>query len=180
MSLESCLRNAPSTIISSQIEAAIGILRRGIEDGRRAMRGIRPSVLDDSGLDAAIEDLIDQFSTSGILVTSKCDPEIGRLPDSIQSTLYRVIQEALNNARNHSGTDVIRIELKKVNGELHLEVQDFGCGFDVESARKRGFGLLGMTERVRLLGGECLIESEHGVGTHISVRLPIPMGDGKA
>src|SRR6185369_1397470 len=115
-----------------------------------------------------------QYSTSGIMVTSNCDPEIGRLPNTIQTTVYRVVQEALNNAKKYSGTDVIRIELKKAAGDLRLEVRDFGCGFDVESARKKGFGLLGMTERVRLLGGECEIQSEQDAGTRISVRLPLP------
>lgn len=68
---------------------------------------------------------------------------------------------------------MVRIDLSKANGDLHLEVRDFGCGFDVESTRKKGFGLMGMIERVRLLGGECLIESESDVGTTISVRSPI-------
>lgn len=158
---------------ADKIELVIANLRKGVEDGRRVIRGIRPAVLDDSGLAAAIEDLIGQYAGSGILVTSKCDPEIGRLSESIQTTIYRVVQEALNNARKHSGTDVVRIELRQANGDLLLEVRDFGCGFDVEAARKRGFGLLGMTERVRLLGGECTIHSQPDLGTHISVRLPL-------
>ena len=174
MLLESYRDNPQAADNASKIDTAIGNLRRGVEDGRRVIRGIRPAVLDDSGLEAAMEDLLGQFETSGMHVTSKCDPEIGRLPESIQTTVYRVVQEALNNARKYSGTDVVRIELKKINGDLHLEVRDFGCGFDVESARKKGFGLMGMIERVRLLGGECLIESESDVGTTISVRLPIP------
>jgi len=159
------------------IDAAIGSLRKGVEDGRRAIRGIRPAVLDDSGLEAAIEDLIDHFSSSEIMITSKCDPEIGRLPKAIQTTVYRVVQESLNNASKHSGTDVVRIELKKVNGELQFEIRDFGSGFDVESGYKRSFGLRGMIERVRLLGGECIIESEQDAGTRVSVRLPIPTTD---
>ena len=60
-------------------------------------------------------------------------------------------------------------------GDLCQRLRDFGCGFDVESARKRGFGLLGMTERVRLLGGHCTIESEKDVGTTITARLPLPV-----
>ncbi len=124
-----------------------------------------------------MEDLVGQYETSGMRVISKCDPEIGRLPDSIQTSIYRVVQEALNNAKKYSGTDVVRIDLSKANGELHLEVRDFGCGFNVESARKKGFGLMGMMERVRLLGGECLIQSELDAGTRIAVRLPIPRTD---
>ncbi|MCE9605491.1 MAG: PAS domain S-box protein [Planctomycetia bacterium] len=156
------------------IDTVIGNLRRGVDDGRRVIRGIRPAVLDDSDLPAAIEDLIGQFETSGMHVTGKCDPEIGRLPEAIQTTIYRVVQEALNNAKNHSGTDVVRIELKKTSDGLHLEVRDFGSGFDVRSSRKQGFGLLGMAERVRLHGGDLNIDSEPDVGTRISVRLPIP------
>jgi PAS domain S-box-containing protein len=175
MSMEGYLGNQATAHSLSKIEEAIADLRRGIEDGRRVIRGIRPAVLDDSGLEAAIDDLVGQFANSGILVASKCEPGIGRLPNSLQTTLYRVVQEALNNAKKHSGTDVVRIELKKVDGELLLEIRDFGCGFDLPSARRRGFGLLGMAERVRLLGGECLIESEQEVGTRISVRLPIPV-----
>lgn len=174
MLLESCRSNPQAADNAAKIDTVIDNLRRGVEDGRRVIRGIRPAVLDDSGLEAAMEDLLGQFETSGMHVTSKCDPEIGRLPESTQTTIYRIVQEALNNAKKYSDTDVVRIELKKVNGGLQLEVRDFGCGFDVESARKKGFGLMGMTERVRLLGGEFQIQSELDAGTRISVRLPIP------
>ena len=173
MSLEDYQRNHSATVDSGKIDAAISSLRKGVDDGRRTIRGIRPAVLDDCGLAAAIEDLIDQFLPTGIMVTSECDPEIGRLPESIQTTIFRVVQESLNNAGKHSGSDVVKIEAKKVNGDLHLEVRDFGCGFDVEPGRKRGFGLRGMAERVRLLGGECTIESEFGAGTRVMVRFPI-------
>jgi signal transduction histidine kinase len=130
-------------------------------------------VLDNSGLKAAIDDLVGQFSGFGILIKSDCDPKIGRLPEAVQTTVYRVVQEALNNARKYSDTDVVRIQLRRANEDLHVDIQDFGCGFDVDSGMKRGFGLLGMIERVRLLGGECLIQSELDAGTRISVRLPI-------
>jgi PAS domain S-box-containing protein len=174
MMLEGFQRKHPHLDGSMEINAAIGNLRKGIEDGRRAIRGIRPAVLDDSGFEAAIDDLIDQFSHTGIMVTSKCDPDIGRLPKAIQMAIYRVIQESLNNASKHSGTDVVRIELRKVNDNLHLKIHDFGSGFDVRTAGKRGFGLRGMIERVRLLGGECTIESDQDAGTSVSVRLPMP------
>lgn len=173
MLLESYLRKHRQTEDLSMIEDAVANLRKGIEDGRRVLRGVRPAVLDDSGLRAAIDDLIDQFSSSGITVTFECDPQIGRLPELVQTTVYRVIQEALSNAKKHSGTEAVRIDLKLAGGELQLEIRDFGCGFDVCSARKRGFGLRGMVERVRLIGGECTIESAPGAGTRVAVRLPI-------
>jgi signal transduction histidine kinase len=174
MLLEGCQNNFPATELTPTIDTVISNLRKGVEDGRRVIRGIRPAVLDDSGLEAAIVDLVEQYSTFGVHVTSHCDPEIGRLPNSVQTMVYRVVQEALNNAVKHSGTDVVRIDLKKNNGDLELEVQDFGCGFDVEAMRKKGFGLLSIRERVRLLGGDCVIHSELNTGTRISVRLPFP------
>ena len=175
MSLEGYKNKHPATDAAAVIDMVIGNLRSGVEDGRRVIRGIRPAVLDDSNVEAAIRDLIDHFSTSDIMVTFDCDAEIGRLPDAVQTTIYRVVQEALNNARKHSGTDVIRIELRRSNDQLHLEVWDFGCGFDLKSASTSGFGLVGMTERVRLLGGECAILTEKDAGTTIKVRLPIPV-----
>jgi PAS domain S-box-containing protein len=173
--LEGYRRKHTSMEDSEQIDTAVSKLRKGVEDGRRVIRGIRPAMLDDSNIEAAINDLIEQFSNSDIMVTFKCDPNIGRLPESVQTTIYRVVQEALNNARKYSGTDVVRIELQKSDGDLHLEIRDFGCGFDVESARKRGFGLLGMNERVRLLGGDFSILSEKDAGTTITARLPISL-----
>jgi signal transduction histidine kinase len=131
-------------------------------------------VLDDSGIEAALEDLVGQFSNSGFQVTTDCDQAIGRLPDPVQLTIYRVVQESLNNAKNHSGTDAVRIELKKGDGELQLEIRDSGCGFDLKSSASRGFGLQGMMQRVRLLGGQCDIETKPGAGSRISIRLPLP------
>ena len=176
MLLEGYRRKYLSSEDSAKLDLAIDKLRKGVEDGRRAIRGIRPAVLDDSNLAAAIHELIGQFSNTGIMVTFKCDEQIGRLPDSVQTAVYRVVQEALNNAAKYSGTDVVRIELRMADGKLRLEIRDFGCGFEVGAARTRGFGLLGMAERVRLLGGECRIRSDKDAGTTITASLPI--GDG--
>jgi PAS domain S-box-containing protein len=173
MSLSAFRDKHPGTDAAAVMDAAIAALRKGIDDGRRAIRGIRPAVLDDFGLVASIEDLVDQQSSSGILVTFKCDPDLGKLSSELESAIYRIVQEALNNARKHSGTDVIQIKLQRDADDLLLEVIDFGCGFEVEAARKRGFGLLGMMERVRLFGGECRIESAPEVGTRIVARIPL-------
>lgn len=155
------------------LESAIANLRKGIDEGRGTMRAIRTPVLDDSDLKDAIHDLIHQFTSPEMMVTYRGDSELGRFSEPTRTTIYRVAQEALMNARKYSGTDVVRIEARKTDGQLHVEIQDFGCGFDVAAARSRGFGLLGMTERVRLLGGECAIESEQNAGTRVCIRLPV-------
>lgn len=175
MSLERIAGSAPGDVRAREIESAIMNLRKGIDDGRRAIRGIRPAVLDDADLKAALEDLIDQFQHSGIMITADCDAGIGPLPKSLQTTIYRVVQEALNNARKHSGTDVVRITLKRDGADLRLQVRDFGCGFDLPAARNKGFGLLGMAERVRLQGGDFKLESDPTDGTKLSVRFPLPV-----
>lgn len=179
MTLEGIDEGKSSAEVLSVVDDVIRNLRQGVDDGRRAIRGIRPAVLDDCGVAAAIDDLIGQNCSSGILIKSHCDPEVGRLPSAIQITVYRIVQEALNNARKHSGTDVVRIDLKKNGDEVHLKVQDFGNGFDVEPARRKGLGLLGMTERARLVGGRCFIESKRDVGTTILVQLPVIIDEGR-
>lgn len=177
MSLERAAGSNSAERRAREIEAVITNLRKGVDDGRRAIRGIRPAVLDDANLKAALEDLIDQFKNSGMMITVNCDGGIGPLPKSLQTTIYRVVQEALNNAHKHSGTDVVRITLQREGGELRLSIRDFGSGFDVPAARHKGFGLLGMAERVRLQGGDFKLESELTAGTTVTVRFPLPLND---
>ena len=176
MSLQGTWRKGLPPTADAEIDAVIEKLRQGIEDGRRAIRGIRPATLDEASLQAALEDLVDQFRQTDILIRLDCDPTIGVVPKNLQTGVYRVVQEALNNARKYSGTDVVRVVLERVGDELRLEVRDFGCGFDVAEARHRGFGLLGMTERARLLGGECTIESIPTQGTTVRMQLPLAEG----
>lgn len=155
------------------IDEAIQNLQRGIIDGRRTIHGIRPAVLDDFDLAAACHDLAEQFSTPEFSVTCRCGPQIGKLPETLQTTAYRLIQESLNNARKHSGADRVEIELDRVGDELLLTVRDGGRGFDAAAARNQGFGLQGMNERVRLSGGELKVQSAPGSGTVVQIRLPI-------
>ncbi|MEQ8786922.1 MAG: PAS domain S-box protein [Pirellulaceae bacterium] len=180
MTLESLSTQQLSEKCATTINRVVADLRRGIEDGRRVIRGIRPTVLDDIGIRAALEDLIDQLPAAEIAVEFDFDPAVGRLNKTLEATIYRVVQEAVHNARKHSGSNRLRIALMQVDAEVEIVVQDFGCGFDVERSRKTGFGLLGVNERVRLLNGRCRIHSEAGIGTTITVRLPLAVADAVA
>jgi signal transduction histidine kinase len=115
----------------------------------------------------------------GVFILSDGKHNAKRIAPRIRTVaqLFKAYRDGLPAGAKHSGTDVVRIELQKVKGDLQLEIRDFGCGFEVEVARKLGFGLRGMIERVRMLGGECTIESEHDAGTRILVRLPLPTKD---
>jgi PAS domain S-box-containing protein len=172
MELEATEAEPLSATAHFTLRRAVRELRRGLEDGRRVIRGIRPAELDRADIGLALEQLVDQLQGSGIHVDWKLDPGIGRLPDALQTAFYRVAQEALNNARRHSGTDVIRVELNRCADQLRLRIRDFGCGFDPQSPRVNGFGLKGMAERLRLVGGALSIESGPDEGTTVTATVP--------
>jgi PAS domain S-box-containing protein len=155
------------------IASATDCLRRGVEDGRRSIRGIRPAALDDLGLASAIEELLDQAREAGVAVTAHVDPDIDGIAPNLQTAAYRVVQEALANVRKHSGSDTVEVTLERTPDALDVSVADKGCGFDVKAVGRKGFGLVGMSERVRLVGGECRIESTPGAGTTVAIRLPL-------
>jgi PAS domain S-box-containing protein len=160
--------NALSDVIQS--------LRQALNEGRRVIRGVRSPVLDDSGVVAAIQELIDQASGLEPKVEFIHPEQIGRLPKPIETAIYRVVQEALTNARKHSSSQRAQVELRLDDGRVHVEVRDFGRGFDLKLSRRDTLGLLGMTERVRLLGGKCTIESKVGSGTCVAAWLPVEAG----
>jgi len=157
------------------IESVVACLGKGIEDGRRVIRGIRPAALDDLGLRAAIEDLVEDVRASGLEVEAAIDEAIDALPQPLQTTAYRVVQESLTNARKHSQTGRLTVAVTGEPGRLAIEVEDFGAGFDVDEITGEGLGLFGLRERVRLAGGQCSIDSVPGRGTRVSVRLPWPV-----
>lgn len=182
MLLEGCRHKASPgwTAEEAQIvDTVIDCLGRGIEDGRRVIRGIRPGVLDDLGLEAALHDLADQLAAAGVTVEVRVDPAVDVLSARTQTTLYRVVQEALSNIRRHSGAERCSIELLCIDGELVLTIRDSGTGFDPQ-ARTPGFGLVGMMERMRLAGGSCRIDSAPATGTTVMARLPLPSAGERA
>jgi len=156
-----------------EIEYAADSLRKGIEDGRRVIRGIRPSVLDDVGLSAAIEELVADWADPQVRITLAIDPQANQLPPNLQTTLYRIAQEALSNAKKHSHAASISIHLLVTDSSIKLKVQDSGDGFDPDLIRSRGFGLLGMRERAKLAGGEVRIMSRPGGGTTVVCEVPV-------
>ena len=181
MLLESLRSETEAAGVAERLDAAIDCLSRGIAEGRQVIRGVRSAVLDDLGLVAAIHDLAEQMAAAGITVETHCDTGLDALPSPLRTTVYRVVQESLTNIRKHSGCDRATVEIHRTGDEVHLRVCDRGKGFDVDAARSRGFGVVGMAERVRLVGGTCWVESQPGSGTQVNARLPIaPAGPNAA
>jgi signal transduction histidine kinase len=137
------------------------------------MNGLRPPVLDDFGLVPAIEQLIQESrAASGVDIQWSHQMTSDRLPAPLETVLYRIIQESITNALRHSGSMRIRVALIEQDDRVRAEVQDWGRGIDPERIPQERFGLQGIRERAKLFGGEAVIQSVVGKGTHITVELP--------
>lgn len=146
-----------------------------LEQVRLLSRQLRPSVLDDLGLDAALKRYADEFSQRHPAITVDLHFDLpGRLPPAVETTLYRIVQEAMTNAARHSGGRSVSVLLGQHDRRLQAIVEDDGHGFDVEAARRAGrsVGIHGMAERADLVGGHLEIESGDD-GTTIYVEVPL-------
>lgn len=146
-----------------------------IREVRRICTQLRPPILDNLGLEAAIEWQLGEFERkTGVrcrFQTWKTDPGL----DTDRTTaLFRIFQELLTNAARHSGASLVQVRLEAAEGHVMLELQDNGRGFQEEACcGKSGLGLLGIRERVGLLGGSFQLESSVGRGTKAAVRVPL-------
>jgi signal transduction histidine kinase len=146
-----------------------------LEDVRRLAVELRPSALDDFGLVAALERLVASFSEqTGITVDFEAALPDERLPEEVETALYRIVQESLTNVVKHARARRVSILLARKNGAVKAVVEDDGRGFDPSEERDEGFGLIGMRERLALLGGRLEIESRREAGTAIAAEVPLP------
>ena len=144
-----------------------------LHDVRRLAVELRPAALDDFGLVPAIERLLDTVGEqSGLTVDLQSGFGDLRLPTETETTLYRIVQEALTNVLKHAAAERITVLLSHADAGVRLVVQDDGRGFDPGKARDGGVGLLGMRERVSLIGGRLTVESTEGAGTMLTVEVP--------
>lgn len=173
MLLEGLIAQGLPAGMQPAVESVIEFLAKGIEDGRRVIRGIRPAALDDLGLRAALEELTADLRDADIDTDLVFDPSIDALAPALQTTIYRIAQESLNNARKHSGSRRVSLSVRQAGDRVEMLVTDAGRGFTAADAPATGFGLTGIRERTRLAGGECLIDTAPGAGARIQVRLPV-------
>lgn len=148
-----------------------------LEGVRRMAIDLRPPMLDDLGLEAALQAFVQDFSHRWPVKAKLTGGRLGRLPSDVELVLYRIVQEALSNVAKHASASRVEARLTRRGRSLRLVIEDDGCGFDVEAAkssRSSGLGLFGMEERLALIGGSVLVESAVGRGTRISVEAPLP------
>jgi signal transduction histidine kinase len=157
----------------ARVDDCLVLVDRAIKDVREMSQLLRPTILDDFGLDPALRTLAENFSQrTGIKVDYQSNIEGKRFRDIVETNLYRIVQEALTNAARHSQATAMSIALLSRNGELHLTVHDNGQGLPVGKRREgSGLGLAGMETRARGLGGRLRMESAEGLT--IEVTCPI-------
>ncbi|HFE47225.1 MAG TPA: sensor histidine kinase [Nannocystis exedens] len=147
-----------------------------LEEIRRAVTMLGPAILDDVGLEAAIERLCDDLREDDHLnIIADVELRDGRpLTPALESTIYRLVQESLTNIARHAQAREARVEIVPTSEAVLLTIRDDGCGFSVKEAigKSRSHGLIGMRERAELLGGDLEIRSRPGEGTVVTARLP--------
>jgi signal transduction histidine kinase len=171
--------NDASPEARERIHESREIAERLLEETRRLILGLRPSVLDDLGLLPAIRWLVETGLADQDIETSITADQVStRLPGHVEVTLFRVVQEAVTNVARHAHAKHVSIEFSVAGSLARVRAIDDGRGFDVHHATRSnggrpGVGLVGMEERVRLLGGKMEIISQEGGGTQVVAEVPI-------
>jgi len=155
------------------LQRAMNLMRASVAEGRRLINGLRPPILDELGIVAAIEHLVEETRREISRVDFRHDLDQAEAAPPLENAVFRIVQEALANVRHHSGADRVRVELDQIGDRLRIEVRDWGVGFDPDKTPGERFGLRGVRERTRLLGGIMSIRSAPGKGTRIVVDLPM-------
>lgn len=169
----------PSRDLATRSHESIEIVEVALQQVRSLSLDLRPSLLDDLGLLAALRWYVDVHTRrSGIIGEIVAQPINTKLSSNLETTCFRIVQEALTNVIRHAKAQLVTIELWQWETQLHLKISDDGVGFDVNAAIIKAtsggsLGLLGIEERVLLVGGQINIESMHQQGTKIHAQFPV-------
>ena len=175
--LDTCADLLPSASERAARELGTGLERldQAIVETRRVLLALRPAMVEDLGLPAAARrSLAEIAEEAGWEVGFTENLGDGRLPETVETAAFRILQEALTNARKHAGAGRVDVSLRREASWLVLAVRDSGGGLSAgDAVEGRGLGLASMGERARLLGGTCEVRSEPNGGTLVRARLPL-------
>ena len=177
--LSSALRRVEQDAVAELLREGVGQVEREIENLRAIITDLRPAALDELGLAPAIEALVTRMrAIEGVTIDHVVELPDGRarLGQELETTVYRLVQEALTNVAKHARAEHVRVRVATIGGRLEVEVADDGKGFD-PGARSSGFGLAGMRERVELSGGTLTVTPTPS-GTTVRAVLPLADVDG--
>jgi signal transduction histidine kinase len=171
------LRSVEDAGDEAELRRAVGevrdLVRSTLQDVRQLAVDLRPKALDDFGLVAALERLTESFREQTGLAVAFQTTVNDRLPPEVETALYRIVQEALTNIVKHARASSVSILLTRKESSASVVVEDDGAGFEPARTRDGGLGLVGMRERVGLLGGRLAIESRPGAGTTFVAEVPL-------
>ncbi|MEG9436330.1 sensor histidine kinase [Edaphobacter sp. HDX4] len=172
MELGTLSNSDPDDEFRERLESVKQLAEQSLRSVRNLALLVRPSMLDDLGLEPALHWQAKEFSRRyGIPVSVNVAGRIDRLPEAFRLCLYRAIQEAITNCGKHACAHTVTIAVKRDETQVSASVYDDGRGFDALT-QTPGLGLLGMTERVRALNGRMAVDSQPGGGTLIRIELP--------
>jgi signal transduction histidine kinase len=177
--IDDLLETAHDTATEDSLKRLHGEVDNILEGTRQFIRGLRPPLLDEMGLGPSLRWLAEEAAWDEHVELS-VDVHDGdlKLPDNVELALYRIAQESLNNAKKHSRATRIELTLTFTGDRAKLRIADNGVGFSITPHDKLlnegKFGLIGMMERARLIGGNAHIESTVGKGTVVTVEVPVP------
>jgi PAS domain S-box-containing protein len=167
--------------LNQNISRTQRLVEKSVDVVHRFARELRPAVLDDLGLIPALHSFLKDFTTqTGVRTRLTAFAGVDQLDSVKRTMLYRVAQEALNNVARHAQASRVEVSLRELSGTAHLRIQDDGKSFAVErvlrAKKNQRLGLLGMRERVEMVGGKFTVESVPGQGTTISAEIPLDSG----
>jgi signal transduction histidine kinase len=171
-SIEKLVGREPEQV-RERISETMGLVDETVKTVRRIAADLRPGILDDFGLSAAIEWQLQQFKErTGIATSIDVDVDESRLSKDMATAGFRILQEALTNVARHSEATQVRVDLRTSAEMFTLQVRDNGKGLQPDPNR-RSLGLLGMRERARQLGGSVTVEADHGGGVSVLLKAPL-------
>ncbi len=174
--LEAARVKAPAELAGELTETK-ALANQAMQELLMLARQLRPTALDDLGLKAALASHVSELGRGGEMSAGfEPDGDFSDLPADVQLVVYRVAQEALSNASQHSGAAHVSVRLAREGDRVELTVRDDGSGFTFDRAA-RGLGIAGMRERALLVGGDVRVESRPGVGTRVALTVPLDQAD---
>ena len=169
--------------VSEHLAKAKGLARESLQEARRSVWDLLPKALEGRSLETALEDEVNRYPTSDEVVSFTLKGKERRLPENLQTALLRICQESLTNVRRYASASEVEVTLSFSAEAVALRIRDNGVGFDYQrvksegEGRAGGFGLPGMAQRGKLLGGTFSVTSTRGKGTLVEVIVPTGGGD---
>jgi two-component system NarL family sensor kinase len=156
------------------LKQALEATRSSLEEARRSVLDLRAAPLEGKTLADALGDLVVDCARRGKIDIKFDQVDASRpLPARIEISIYRIVQEALSNVLRHAHAEEVTVQMMVMPGHIELTITDDGCGFDPLQIPAGHYGLIGLNERVKLLGGQVLINSQPDQGTSLEIRIPL-------